>query len=140
MEQALSLAHRAEAQGEVPVGAVLVKDNELLAEGWNQPIATCDPTAHAEIIALRAGGKQLKNYRLVDTTLYVTLEPCLMCFTALVHARVARLVYGACDPKSGALSCGSQCLSLFNHTVVCSEGPLSLEAGQLLKDFFASRR
>ena len=102
MQHAIHLAHKAEAMGEVPVGAVLVKDGEIIAEGWNQPIASHDPTAHAEISALRKGADKLKNYRLIDTTLYVTLEPCVMCAGAMIHARIKRLVYGARDPKTGA--------------------------------------
>ena len=102
MSRALELAAAAEAAGEVPVGAVIVKDGEIIAEGWNRPIGTCDPTAHAEIIALRAAGAALGTYRLTDTTLYVTLEPCPMCAGAMVHARVRRLVFGATDPRAGA--------------------------------------
>ena len=101
MQHALTLAAKAEAQGEVPVGALLVQDDTIIAEGWNQPIAGHDPTAHAEVMALRAAGQTLQNYRFTDTTLYVTLEPCLMCVGAIVHARVSRLVFAARDPKSG---------------------------------------
>lgn len=99
MQQALLLAEKAEQQDEVPVGAVIVKDNQLIAEGWNQPIQSHDPSAHAEMQAMRAAGKALNNYRLVDTTLYVTLEPCSMCVGAMVHARVRRVVFGAYDVK-----------------------------------------
>ncbi|HEY3644104.1 MAG TPA: tRNA adenosine(34) deaminase TadA, partial [Gammaproteobacteria bacterium] len=102
MREALLLARQAEAAEEVPVGAVLVKDGELIGSGLNQPIGAHDPTAHAEVMAMRAGAQKLGNYRLTGTTLYVTLEPCAMCAGALVHARVARLVYGAADPKTGA--------------------------------------
>lgn len=142
MRQALELARRAEAQGEVPVGAVLVKDDALIAQGWNQPISACDPTAHAEVIALRAGAKLFDNYRLTGTTLYVTLEPCAMCVGALVHARVARVVYGAADPKSGAVS---SALSLgecekFNHRIQWRPGVLAPECGALLQAFFRQRR
>ena len=101
MSRALELAGAAEAAGEVPVGAVIVKDGEIIAEGWNRPIGTCDPTAHAEIVALRAAGAALGTYRLTGTTLYVTLEPCAMCASAMVHARVQRLVYAATDPRAG---------------------------------------
>src|SRR5579863_5799251 len=102
MQAALALARQAEAAGEVPVGAVLVKDGAIIGSGWNHPIGAHDPTAHAEVAALRAAAQALGNYRLTDTTLYVTLEPCAMCAGALVHARVKRLVYGASDPKAGA--------------------------------------
>ena len=100
MQRALELANNAEAAGEVPVGCVVVRNGELIAEGWNQPIGTCDPSAHAEIIALRAAGIKLNNYRLLDTELYVTLEPCPMCVGAMLHARVKRVIYAASDPKN----------------------------------------
>ena len=142
MQAALVLAGKAAARGEVPVGAVLVQDETLLAEGWNQPIAAHDPTAHAEVMAVRAAGQSLGNYRLADATLYVTLEPCLMCVGAIVHARVARLVFGAFDPKSGAVS---SCLQGFempglNHRVASSGGILADECGRILKEFFRARR
>ena len=142
MQVALQLAGRAAASGEVPVGAVLVQGDALLAEGWNQPIAVHDPTAHAEIMALRAAGQSLGNYRFADTTLYVTLEPCLMCVGAIVHARVARLVFGAHDPKSGAVT---SCLQGFdapglNHRVASSGGVLARECGGILQAFFRQRR
>src|SRR3990167_11165131 len=103
MQRALTLAKQAEKIGEVPVGAVLVFNDEIIGEGYNQPISQCDPTAHAEMIALRQGAKTLGNYRLLGTTLYVTLEPCVMCAGAMVHARISRLVFGAKDPKVGAI-------------------------------------
>jgi len=142
MQVALKLAGRAAASGEVPVGAVLVQGDTLLAEGWNQPIASHDPTAHAEVMALRAAGQSLGNYRLADSTLYVTLEPCLMCVGAIVHARVARLVFGAFDPKSGAVA---TCLQGFeaaglNHRVASTGGVLAEECGEILKEFFRDRR
>ena len=142
MQTALVLAGRAAASGEVPVGAVLVQGESLLAEGWNQPIATHDPTAHAEVMALRAAGQSLGNYRLANTTLYVTLEPCLMCVGAIVHARIARLVFGAYDPKSGAVT---SCMHGFevpglNHRVASTGGILADECGALLKQFFRDRR
>ena len=142
MQHALMLAGRAEAGGEVPVGAVLVQGDAVIAEGWNRPIGEHDPTAHAEIITLRAGGQSLKNYRLADTTLYVTLEPCLMCVGAIVHARVARLVFGAPDPKSGAVSSVCQGFEMpgLNHHVEASGGVLADECGELLKCFFQARR
>lgn len=142
MQHALRLAHAAEAAGEVPVGAVLVKDDVLLAEGSNQPIAAHDPSAHAEIVTLRRAGDALDNYRLVDTTLYVTLEPCMMCAGALVQARIQRLVFGAFDPKAGAVHSVFQALDLpaLNHRIAWEGGVMADECGQLLKDFFAVRR
>jgi len=142
MRRALELARSAEQAGEVPVGAVLVKDEEIIAEGWNCPISTNDPTAHAEIIALRAGGLALNNYRLVDSTLYVTLEPCAMCMTAIVHARVKRLVFGAYDPKRGAVCNALQLADagFLNHKVEWTGGVLEEECSALLKAFFKGRR
>jgi len=102
MQHALELAKRAESEGEVPVGAVVVYDEQVIGEGWNSPISDNDPTAHAEIMALRSAAKKINNYRLLDTTLYVTLEPCIMCTGAITHSRVKRVVYGATDPKAGA--------------------------------------
>ena len=143
MRHALSLAQRAAAMGEVPVGAVLIRDGQILGEGWNCPIATHDPSAHAEIRALRAAGDQVGNYRLPGTTLYVTLEPCPMCASALVHARVARVVFGARDPKGGA--CGSVFDLLppderFNHRLACRGEVLARECGDILRLFFQRRR
>jgi tRNA(adenine34) deaminase len=142
MQQALALASRAAGAGEVPVGAVLVADGKLIAEGWNQPIAGHDPTAHAEVMCLRAAGHALGNYRLANTTLYVTLEPCLMCVGAIVHARVARVVFGAFDPKSGAVSslCRGFELPGLNHRVAASGGVLAESCGELLRAFFRDRR
>jgi tRNA(adenine34) deaminase len=142
MRRALSLAHRAEEEGEVPVGAVLVRDGEIVAEGWNRPISAHDPTAHAEIETLRAGAARLGNYRLIDTTLYVTLEPCLMCAGAIVHARVKRLVYGATDPKTGA---AGSVFDVFgsgqvNHRVTVLGGVLAEACGAVLAEFFRARR
>ncbi|PUA16509.1 tRNA adenosine(34) deaminase TadA [Glaciimonas sp. PCH181] len=142
MQQALSQAHNAWALGEVPVGALVVKDGVVIATGFNQPIGQHDPTAHAEIMALRAAATLLGNYRLPGCELYVTLEPCVMCAGAMMHARLARVVYGASDPKTGA--CGSV-LNLFeqeklNHHTVLSGGVLAEECGTLLKQFFAERR
>ena len=142
MRRALKLAQRAGDQGEVPVGAVLVLGDRVIGEGWNQPIANHDPTAHAEVMALRAGALQQSNYRLSGASLYVTLEPCVMCMGALFTARVARLVFGAWDLKAGA--CGSV-LDLpreprLAHGLDVFGGVCSDEAAALLKGFFASRR
>ncbi len=142
MQQALSQAHNAWALGEVPVGAVVVKDGEIIATGFNQPIGTHDPTAHAEIMALRAAASIVGNYRLPGCELYVTLEPCAMCAGAMMHARLARVVFGAADPKTGA--CGS-IVNLFeqeklNHHTELVGGVMAQECGALLKDFFATRR
>jgi len=142
MQHAIALAKQAEAEDEVPVGAVLVLNDEIISEGRNQPIKCNDPTAHAEIMALRAGAQALSNYRVVDTTLYVTLEPCVMCAGALIHARVARVVYGAADPKSGA---AGGVINIFdapfvNHRVACHGGVLAEECSALLSAFFKARR
>ncbi len=142
MRLALEAARGAEAAGEVPVGAVLVRGDAVLAAAANRPIAAHDPTAHAEIEALRAGGRALGSYRLADTTLYVTLEPCVMCASAIVHARVARLVFGAWDPKAGAA--GSTCnvftMPSMNHRVDVFGGVLMEESSRLLSSFFTARR
>ena len=142
MRQALDQAHNAWALGEVPVGAVLVKDGQIIATGFNQPIGTHDPTAHAEIMALRAGAELLGNYRLPGCELFVTLEPCAMCAGAMLHARLARVVYGATDPKTG--SCGSV-VNLFdqeklNHQTALTGNVLAEESSNMLKDFFSERR
>jgi tRNA(adenine34) deaminase len=130
MRHALELARRAEAEGEVPVGAVLVQEGRILGEGWNRPISASDPTAHAEIQAMRAAAAALKNYRLPGATLYVTLEPCEMCLGAMFHARVARAVYGAADPKKKVLK----------PNTAIEGGLLAEECGALLSGFFAARR
>lgn len=142
MQKALELAHRAESQGEVPVGAVLVLNDECIAEGWNQPISLNDPSAHAEMIAIRQAGQQLNNYRLCDTTLYVTLEPCVMCAGAIVHARVARVVFGARDPKTGAAGSVLQLLqnSSLNHHCQLTSGVLQEQCAAILSDFFSNKR
>ena len=142
MRLALAAALRAKEAGEVPVGAVLVKEGTVIATGYNQPIASHDPTAHAEIAALRAAADALGNYRLPGCTLYVTLEPCAMCAGAMMHARLARVVFGASDPKTGA--CGSV-LNLFaeeklNHHAELLGGVLAEECGTMLSAFFAERR
>ncbi len=142
MAQALALAHKAEAAGEVPVGAVLVKDNQLIAEGWNQPISSHDATSHAEIMAMRAAGKKLNNYRLIDSTMYVTLEPCSMCVGAMIHARVSKVVYGAPEPRTGALGGAFDLLAAnqHNHVFEVEAGVLADESKTLLQNFFRSRR
>ena len=142
MREALALAAQAAEQGEVPVGAVIVKDGQIVGRGCNAPISSADPSAHAEIRALRDAAKALENYRLGGCALYVSLEPCAMCAGAIMHARISRLVYGAADPKTGA--CGSV-VDLFaesrlNHHAVVTGGVLAAEAGKLLADFFAARR
>jgi len=142
MRYAIRLAQRAEEQGEVPVGAVLVKDNNSIAEGWNIPIQSHDPTAHAEMLAIRQGGVVLENYRLIDSTLYVTLEPCVMCMGAISHARIRRLVFGAYDPKRGAV-CNALSLTdvpFLNHQVDWQGGVLENTCADLLIDFFKARR
>jgi tRNA(adenine34) deaminase len=142
MRRALELAHRAETAGEVPVGAVIVLNGELIAEGWNQPISSADPTAHAEIIALRAAGKKLNNYRLLDSELYVTLEPCPMCVGAMLHARVKRVIYAATDPKTGALGGAYDLLNSMhhNHSFEVTSGVLVEQSREKLQVFFKSRR
>ena len=142
MQRALELARAAAAAGEVPVGAVIVRQGEIIAEGSNRPIGTCDPTAHAEMIALRAGGEVVRNYRLLDTTLYVTLEPCAMCASAMVHARVQRLVYGAADPRVGAAGSVFNIVqhASLNHQLEVTAGVLAEQCATLLREFFAARR
>ena len=130
MRRALELAKRAEKEGEVPIGALVVLDEKIVGEGWNRPIAAADPTAHAEIQAMRAASAALKNYRLTGATLYVTLEPCDMCVGAMFHARIARAVYGATDPKKLVLK----------NSVSVQGGVLAAECGALLTSFFAARR
>ena len=142
MQRALELAQRAQAEGEVPVGAVLVLNDASLGEGWNRPITTHDPTAHAEILALRAAGATLGNYRLAGATLYVTLEPCLMCAGAMLHARIARLVFGASAPNARA---GGSVFSLLNsersnHHIAVTGGLTENACGEMLRNFFRGRR
>lgn len=142
MRRALELADRAAAEGEVPVGAVLVQDGVAVGEGWNRPLAASDPTAHAEILALRDAGRRLANYRLPGTTLYVTLEPCAMCAGALIHARVERVVFGARDPKGGAAGSVFELLGTdrLNHRVAVTPDVLPAESGARLQSFFQARR
>ena len=142
MRHALLLAQRAWDEGEVPVGAVLVHNNQAIGEGWNRPIGRHDPTAHAEIMALRQGGLVLQNYRLLDTTLYVTLEPCVMCAGAMVHSRIGTLVFGARDLKTGAAGSLMDVLHHpgMNHRVEIVEGTLRDECSGMLSEFFRQRR
>jgi tRNA(adenine34) deaminase len=142
MHRALEQARAARAAGEVPVGAVLVRNDEVIAVGANRPIASHDPTAHAEVEVLRAAGRSLGSYRLTDTTLYVTLEPCVMCAAAIVHARVRRLVFGAWDPRAGGAGSITDVFALpgLNHRVDVFGGVLTDECAQLLQEFFAQRR
>ncbi len=143
MRLALDLAGQAEALGEVPVGAVVVVNGEIAGRGFNHPIGSCDPTAHAEIAALRDASRRLANYRLTGATLYCTVEPCIMCLGAALHARIGRLVYGASDPKVGAVAeldrwVGSG--ALFNHRLDCQGGVLAAESSGLIRGFFENRR
>ena len=143
MRLAIEQAHAAEQHGEVPVGAVLVLDDQVVGEGWNQPIGTHDPSAHAEIMALRDAGSRAGNYRLPGSTLYVTLEPCPMCAGAIVHARVERVVFGAADPRTGAAGSVFDLLpsdGRFNHRTQAQGGVLADECARLLQDFFRARR
>ena len=142
MTRALELARTAQAAGEVPVGCVIVRDGEIVGEGWNRPITTHDPTAHAEIVALRAAAAASDSYRLTGTTLYVTLEPCAMCAGAMVHARVQRLVFAATDPRAGAAGSVFNIVQhpALNHRMECTGGVLAEECGALLKEFFVARR
>ena len=142
MRRALELARQAQTAGEVPVGAVIVRDGAIIAEGWNQPIRAHDPSAHAEMIALRTAGQSLASYRLLDTTLYVTLEPCPMCAGAMVHARVRRLVFGAPDPRAGAAGSVFNVVQhpALNHRIEFTSGVLAEECGALLREFFLARR
>ncbi|MGD9108615.1 MAG: tRNA adenosine(34) deaminase TadA [Gammaproteobacteria bacterium] len=131
MQQALEMARYAEQQGEVPIGAVVVHNNQIIAQGWNCPISSNDPTNHAEIVALRQAAQKTNNYRLVDMDLYVTLEPCMMCIGAMLHARIKRCIFGAFDPKD-KVKC--------DHNLSIVGGLLAEECGQLLRDFFIARR
>ena len=142
MQRAVELAKKAEAQDEVPVGAVIVLDNQIIGEGWNQPISSDDPTAHAEIMALRDAGEKIGNYRLPNASIYVTLEPCIMCAGAIIHARLSRLVYAVDDSKTGA--CGSVFNLLqtdeFNHKVDIEKGVMEEECQSLIRSFFKEKR
>lgn len=142
MAHALELAQKAEHHGEVPIGAVITLDDKIIAEGWNSPIGSSDPTAHAEIVAIRKAAQHLNNYRIIDTTLYVTLEPCPMCVGAMIQARISRLVFGAADPRAGCAGSVVNLLeeSSFNHKISYTGGVLAEQTGQLLKDFFQKKR
>lgn len=142
MHRALELARRAGDMGEVPVGAVLVSAGNVIGEGSNSVIGAADPTAHAEIVALRGAARRAGNYRLPGTTLYVTLEPCTMCLGALIHARVATLVFAAREPRAGAVCSAAQLLGagIYNHRLAWREGPLAADSGALLTEFFRARR
>lgn len=142
MQKALLLAEQAQALGEVPVGAILVRDDEIVGQGFNRPIINHDPTAHAEIIALRQAGQLVKNYRLIETTMYVTLEPCAMCAMAMVHARVKRLVYATCEPRTGAGGSLYQLMqhSGHNHQIEIVNDICQQQSAQMLTDFFRARR
>jgi tRNA(adenine34) deaminase len=142
MQHALQLARHANTVGEVPVGAIIVLNNQIISEGYNQPISKNDPTAHAEIIAMRNAAQHLQNYRLVGTTLYVTLEPCAMCAAAMLHARIERVVYAASDPKAGAMGGAIDLYKAhaWNHNPRCQGGLLAADCGTLLRQFFKQRR
>ena len=142
MTRALELARQARDRGEVPVGAIVVHDGAVIGEGFNQPISLADPSAHAEMQAIRMAARRLDNYRLLDATLYVTLEPCAMCAGAMVHARIKRLVYGAADPKTGATGSVFNLVQTerLNHRLEVEGGVMKKECGELLKDFFRKRR
>ncbi len=143
MRLALDLAGQAEALGEVPVGAMVVVNGEIAGRGFNHPIGGCDPTAHAEIAALRDASRKLANYRLTGATLYCTVEPCIMCLGAALHARIGRLVYGASDPRVGAVAELDRLRgtgALFNHRLDCMGGVLAAESSELIRGFFAERR
>jgi tRNA(adenine34) deaminase len=142
MERAFELAQKAKENDEVPIGAVIVRENKIIGEGWNQPISSQDPTAHAEIIALRDAGNNICNYRLPNTTMYVTLEPCAMCAGAIIHARITKLIFAAADPKTGA--CGSIFNLLqteeLNHKVDITKGIMEYECCLLIRTFFKEKR
>jgi len=142
MSEALALAKQAALEGEVPVGAVVVAAGEVIGRGYNRPITTCDPTAHAEIVAMRQAAQFLDNYRLTDCDLYVTIEPCVMCVGAMVHGRIRRVIFGAPEPRAGALASQFKLMdpSHFNHRIDWQGGVLEQQCSQLIKDFFKNRR
>ena len=142
MQKTLELARKAEAEDEVPVGAIIVKDKQLIAEAWNRPIQSNDPSAHAEINAMRQAGQVLKNYRLIDTTMYVSLEPCSMCVGAMIHGRIKRLVFGAYDLKTGAAGSAIELIQSdkHNHRIEVVAGVMEKECRELLQAFFRKKR
>ena len=143
MRQALAFAEQGAAAGEVPVGAVIVLNDVIIGAGWNRPITSADPTAHAEIVALRSAAQQQNNYRLTDATLYVTIEPCTMCAGALIHSRIKRLVFGTPEPRAGAVCSHFRLLDtegVYNHRVAWEQGVLAGECAQLISAFFQTRR
>ena len=142
MQHALELAHAAELEGEVPVGAVLVRDGEIIGEGWNRPIISHDPSAHAEIVAMRDASQRLNNYRLSGSTLYVTIEPCTMCIGAMIHARVAHIVFGAKEPRAGAVCSHLKLLDNdhYNHTISWQGGVLEDQCREIISNFFKKKR
>jgi tRNA(adenine34) deaminase len=141
MTEALQLAKQANFNNEVPVGAIVVYSGKIIGRGFNSSIRNCDPSSHAEILALREAALNINNYRLIDTTLYVTLEPCVMCFGAMIQARIKRLVFGASDPKTGSLGGYINLLNYqWNHTIECQGGLLSNECSDVLRNFFKERR
>lgn len=142
MQHALELAQVAEVNGEVPVGAVVVLNNEIIGEGWNQPLSTNDPSAHAEIVALRSAASRVENYRLPGADLYVTLEPCVMCAGAIIQARITQVVFGARDPKAGAAGSVFQILPTerLNHSVAVTAGVMETQCATILREFFLARR
>ncbi len=142
MQRALLLAQRAEQEGEVPVGAIVVYENEAIGEGWNRPICSQDPSSHAEINAIRAAAARLGNYRLTGAELYVTLEPCIMCAGAMIHARITRVIFGAWDPRAGAAGSVFQIIPTdkLNHRVEVSAGVMDAECAAILQGFFRERR
>ncbi len=139
MAKALALAEKAHAIDEVPVGAIVVRDDNVIGQGWNQPISSCDPSAHAEIVAIRDATKTESNYRIPETCLYVTIEPCTMCLGAIVHARVARIVFGALEPKAGVLQSNPNEMT-FNHSFTWRGGVMQEECSDLIHRFFSERR
>lgn len=142
MNEAIALAKKAALANEVPVGAIVVLDNQIIGRGFNRPISTCDPTAHAEIIALRDAATTINNYRLINASLYVTLEPCTMCTGAIIHSRIERLVYGASEPKAGVIRSQKRLLEepYFNHKIEVYAGVCEAECGEIISHFFAQRR
>ncbi len=142
MSHALSLAQKAFDLGEVPVGAVVVVNGEIVGEGWNSPISSDDPTAHAELVAIRAACKRVENYRLVDARLYVTIEPCTMCLGGLIHARIDQLIFGACEPKAGVVQSHEHVMSsdIYNHQIDWRGGVLENECSEIIQRFFKQRR